>query len=120
MKYIKKLNIDFNNWNNIPIDTNEQQIKELYPIFYQFLIEKNLLDIYLKMFDKCRWKHKGNTFGEIMNYYKRYLNTFLLNPINSTLFYKCIKIHNLDNNIININLLDIEFRRFIRNKKNKI
>jgi hypothetical protein len=42
MKYIKRLNIDFDNW-DILMDTNEQQIKDLHPIFYKFLIEKNLL-----------------------------------------------------------------------------
>jgi len=89
MKYIKKLNIDFDNWDNIPMPTNEQQIKELHPIFYQFLIEKNLMNIYLKMFDKCRWKNKGNTFEEIMNSYsnKQY---FRNDVISCTLNYLCV------------------------------
>jgi len=29
-----------------------KQIKEFHPIFYQFLIEKKLLGIYLEIFDK--------------------------------------------------------------------
>jgi hypothetical protein len=100
MKYIKKLNIDFDQWNNIPIDTNEQQIKKLHPIFYKFLIEKNLLGMYLEMFDKCHWKDKGNTFKKIMNYYN---NSFFYNPISFTLNYQCIRTNNLFNNISSLN-----------------
>jgi len=80
---MKKLNIDFNNWIDIPISTNEQQIKELYPLFYDFLIKENLLKIYLKMFDK--WKNDKDTFKEIMNYYEN-KNNFLLKPINTLNF----------------------------------
>jgi len=100
MKYIKKLNIDFDQWDNIPISTNEQQIKDLHPIFYKFLIEKNLLGIYLEMFDKCRWKDRGDTFEEIMNNYK-YLPLNLI--ISYTLNYKCIRTNNLFNNISSLN-----------------
>jgi hypothetical protein len=101
MKYIKKLNIDFNNWVDIPMSTNEQQIKELHPIFYQFLKEKKLMDIYLKMFDKCHWKQKGNTFEEIMSYYNN--NNFFYNTIDYTLNYKCIRANELYNNISSLN-----------------
>jgi hypothetical protein len=89
MKYIKKLNIDFDNWSDILMDTNEQQIKELHPVFYKFLKEKNLLGIYLEMFDKCRWKDNGDTFEKIMNNHK-VKRIFLLNPFDRTLNYQCI------------------------------
>ena len=94
MKYIKRLNIDFNNWDNIPMTTNEQQIKELHPIFYQFLIKNKLMNIYLEMFNKCHWEEKGDTFEEIMNNFKYGNNNFLLKPIYYTLNYFCINKHN--------------------------
>jgi len=115
MKYIKKLNIDFNNWDNIPMSTNEKQIKELHPIFYQFLKEKNLMNFYLKMFDKCHLEDRGNTFKEIMNSYhnKQY---FRNDVISCTLsYYKCVKLNKF-NNIINS--LDNDF--YLYYKKNKI
>jgi hypothetical protein len=88
----QKLNIDFDNWNDIPIITNEQQIKELHPEFYNFLKKEKSLDIYLKIFDRCHWKNKGDTFEKIMNYYKSInkLNNFLLYPFYNTLNFDCI------------------------------
>jgi hypothetical protein len=121
MKYIKKLNIDFDNWVDIPMNINEQQIKKLHPIFYQFLIEKNLMNIYLEMFDKCHWKDKGNTFEEIFNYFHNYYHNyydfyeFFYNSIYFTLNYKCIKTNKLFNNISSLN---DEFQLYyIENKK---
>jgi len=107
MKYIKKLNIDFDNWVDMP--TNEQQIKELHPIFYKFLKEKKLMNIYLEMFDKCRWKHKGNTFEEIMNSCKT--KKIFTNPIDRTLNFKCVKLNKL---YPGINYLDNDFILYSR------
>jgi len=109
MKYI---NINFDNWVDISMSTNEQQIKELHPIFYQFLIEKKLMDIYLEMFDKCHWKYKGDTFEEIISYY-RIKKNFLLNPIDYTLNYKCVNNYNIKYYNIIIDL-DLEFKFFLR------
>jgi hypothetical protein len=100
MKYIKKLNIDFDNWGDIPMTINEQQIKELHPIFYKFLIKNKLMNIYLEMFDKCH-KDRGNTFEEIMNSYK---NLPLGLIISYTLSFKCVnKEHNLYYDISSLN-----------------
>jgi hypothetical protein len=112
MKYIKRLNIDFDNWVDIPMSTNEQQIKELHPIFYQFLKEKNLLEMYLKLFNKCHWKDKGNTFEEVMNYYKS-KRIFLLNPIDRTLNYQCVNIYNIKYFNIIVGL-DSNFKQFLK------
>jgi len=113
MKYIKKLNIDFDNWNIIPININEQQIKKWHPIFYKFLIKNKLMNIYLKMFDKCRWKDRGDTFEEILYSHK---NLPLSLIISYTLNFDCAKkIYNY------IYLLDTEFQIFMRyNKNNEI
>jgi hypothetical protein len=116
MKYINKLNIDFDNWGDIPMNINEQQIKELHPIFYKFLKEKKLMNIYLEMFDKCRWKHKGNNFEEIIDHYKNIGNTYdLFNYIiDYTLDYHCVRLNSLFNDI---SLLNNEFNSYY--KKNK-
>jgi hypothetical protein len=110
MKY-KKLNINFDNWVDIPISTNEQQIKDLHPIFYKFLIEKKLMSIYLNLFDKCHWKQKGNTFEEIMNSHK---NLPLSLIISYTLEFKCVKEHNL---YYDISSLNDEFESYYYEKK---
>jgi len=93
MKYLKKLNFDSLDNNN------EQQIKELHPDFYQFLKKEKIMDFYLKIFDKCHWKERGNTFEEIMNNSKKMNNSekiFLLNPFDSTLNYQCVYKKNVE------------------------
>jgi len=106
MKYINKLNIDFDNWGDIP-NINEQQIKKLHPEFYNFLIKRNLLGMYLEIFDKCYWKYKGDTFEEIMNYYNNNIH-FFYNITNYTLNYQCVYNYNIKYYNIIINL-DSEF-----------
>jgi vacuolar-type H+-ATPase catalytic subunit A/Vma1 len=88
MKYLKKLNFD--NWDNI---SNNEQIKKLHPDFYQFLKKEKIMDFYLKIFDKCHWKERGNTFEEIM---KKSDKMFLLNPFDSTLNYQCVYKKNVE------------------------
>jgi adenosine deaminase len=114
MKYIKELNIDFDNWDDIPMSINEQQIKELYPVFYQFLIKEKIMDIYLEMFNKCRWKKKGDTFKSFLLYYKEkdIGSNYVKYPIyifDYTLNFNCVKNYNINYYYIFLSL-DTKFK----------
>jgi len=73
MKYIKKLNIDFNDWIeiNIPNDFIDHED------FYQFLIDNNILHKYVNNFYNCkdisisRIRDNFTTIKMYLNFYSK-------------------------------------------------
>jgi len=70
MKYIKELNIDFNNWDEASDNSNEFKG---HMDFYNFLTKNNALDNYLKYFHDIKSIKWRKNFM-ILKYYK--INNF--------------------------------------------
>jgi hypothetical protein len=59
MKYLKNI-IDFDKFeeDEYKLTSDEKIIKDIYPIFYDFLKENNLVEEWIISFKECGWKNK--------------------------------------------------------------
>jgi hypothetical protein len=85
MKYLKNI-IDFDNFEEDKYKlSDEKLIKDIYPIFYNFLKKNNLVEKWIISFKECGWKYKTKDIKTILK------NNLYPDIINSSIDWECAK-----------------------------
>jgi hypothetical protein len=82
MKHIKKI-IDFNKFEiDDELKTSGGKIiKEIYPVFYNFLVENDLVEKWVLSLKKCGWSFETNDIRTILKKYN-HNKTIISNSLN--------------------------------------
>jgi hypothetical protein len=108
MKYLKNI-IDFDKFeeDEYKLSSDEKLIKDIYPIFYDFLKENNLVNKWIISFKECIWGDEVKNIEKILKKYKNEL--IIINTIN----WHCAKNKfDIDWSIYNIKFIDYYFKRY--------
>jgi len=108
MKYIKKLNIDFNNWEEIDDNRINNEFKDNID-FYNFLLENNILNEFIIGFKDKELK-SSMTWKEtnLIDYFKKIKDKkYIIYAFN-------FELYNQKYNIINWNLINRKWKNKLK------